>query len=774
MSYEWEAPPPKRRFPFLTLSLLVIPPLLAALLTAGWVYYGDVERTLASKFEGRRWDFPTKIYSDDYPIYVGASLDRESLVHRLSRLGYRRVPSFPTTRGEYRVVAFPPAVEIRLKAFQYPSYRERGRGVRIETSREGLVSAISDMDSNEVLFDVSLEPAVITGLHGDIQEDRREMQLAEIPVPLVRAIVTVEDRRFFEHFGLDLRGLARAVVVNLRAGGVRQGGSTLTQQLMKNFFLTDDRTVVRKLKEAVMAVVAEKNFSKEEILESYLNEIYLGQKGPVGVHGVWEAAKFYFGCEPRELGMGQIALIAGLVRAPNYYSPHTHPDRALERRNVVLRALLRTGEIDERTYHAALAEPLAVVAPPPATQGSPYFVDNLRRELAETFPDEVLTSEGYSVFTTLDPELQDAAERAVSDGLKRLEQDFPHLSNAANPANPDSGDLQAALVAINPRTGAIIAMVGGRDYRRSQFNRVTDARRQPGSVFKPIVYLAALSSEAPGGVHYLPTTIVQDEPFVWEYDGKQWAPNNYDDEYFGPVTLRHALEHSLNAATASIARDVGIDVVRDMAVRLGIDASIPALPAIALGGWEVSPLEIARVYGVFASGGLATTPITIQKVVSREGLVVEGNRVAIRSEISPADAYLVTNLLEGVVQRGTARGLARLGFTHPAAGKTGTTNDYNDAWFAGYTRDVLAVVWVGFDRGAKLGLTGSTAALPIWAEFMKRAVGATAPRAFEVPDGIVFEDVDRFTGMLAGWGCRDTVREAFLEGEEVSTRCREH
>jgi penicillin-binding protein 1B len=466
--------------------------------------------------------------------------------------------------------------------------------------------------------------------------------------------------------------------------------------------------------------------------------------------------------------MGQIALLAGLVRAPNYYSPHTHPDRALERRNVVLRTLLRANEIDQRTYRAALAEPLGVVPPPPSTQGSPYFVDNVRRELADTFPDDVLTSEGYSVFTTLDPEMQKAAERAVAGGLDRLERDFPFLLEQGG------GPLQAALVAINPRTGGILAMVGGRDYRQSQFNRVTDAKRQPGSVFKPIVYLAALSGEVPGGVHYLPTTILQDAPFVWEYDGKEWEPHNYDDEYFGPVTLRHALEHSLNAATASVARDVGIDVVRDMAVRLGINESIRPLPAIALGGWEVSPLEIARAYAVFASGGLATEPISIAKVISREGGLVEGNRIAIRTEISPADAYLITSLLEGVVERGTAQKLRRLGMMDPAAGKTGTTNDYNDAWFAGFTRDVLAVVWVGFDRKAKLGLTGATAALPIWAEFMKSIAASRSGRPFEVPEGISFQDIDRHTGLAAGWGCRDTLREAFLEGEEVLERCTQH
>jgi penicillin-binding protein 1B len=296
----WAAPPPKRRRPFFTLFFLVIPPLVAVVGTAAWLYYGDVQKTLTSKFEGRRWDFPTKVYSDADSVYVGVALDRTTLLARLTRRGYRRVPNRPEGRGEYRVVEFPPAIELRLKAFQYPTYRERGRGVRIETSRDGLVNAMVDLDTGEPLFEVSLEPVMITGLHGDLQEDRREMKLAEIPVPLVRAIVTVEDRRFFEHFGVDLRGLARAIIVNVRAGRVRQGGSTLTQQLMKNFFLTDERTIVRKLKEAFMAVLTERRFSKQAILESYLNEIYLGQKGAVGVHGIWEAARFYFGREPRE------------------------------------------------------------------------------------------------------------------------------------------------------------------------------------------------------------------------------------------------------------------------------------------------------------------------------------------------------------------------------------------------------------------------------------------------------------------------------------------
>jgi len=756
---------------FLSFLVLVVPPVVAATALAGWFVYADIEATLVRKFEGRRWDFASKVYADSYEIFPGLEVDAPSFYARLTRLGYREVKGTPARAGEYRKTQSPPLLDLWLHPFQYATHHEPGRLVHAALDSGGRVARMTaGRDADTELFDVMLEPELIAGLHGDVAEDRREMKLAEVPTPLVRAIVAVEDRRFFEHPGVDVRGLLRAAFVNVRAGGIRQGGSTLTQQLMKNFFLTEERTFGRKLKEATMALAAERRYSKLEILEAYINEIYLGQRGGVGIYGVWEASKYYFGREPRELTLGQIATIAAMIRAPNYYSPHTHPDRALERRNVVLGILHDEGEIDDATYRAALSEPLDTVPPPPPVRGSPYFVDFVRKELADRYSSDVLTSEGYNIFTTLDAGLQDAAERAVRTGLDKLEKSYPRLRST------DEARLEAALIAVHPRTGAVLAMVGGRDYGRSQYNRVTDARRQPGSVFKPLVYLAALGSAHLGHVHLEPNSFVDDEPFTWEYEhGRQtWTPANYKDKYFGRVTVRDALVFSLNAATARIARDVGINPIRDLAVSLGINAGLPAYPAIVLGGWEVSPLEVAKMYGVLANGGVGAVPMSVSKVSDRQGALLEGHRVEIERKVPATDVYLVTHLLEDAIDRGTGRGVRAAGFERPTAGKTGTTNDYNDAWFAGYTPDLLTVVWVGFDRGRRLGLSGGAAAVPIWTAFMKEALADRPVSRFQVPQGIVLVDIDRHSGLRAAPGCRDVVREAFLEGEEPTAFCSDH
>ncbi len=732
---------------------------------ASWIGYQRLERTLVERFSGRRWAFPSRVYSDAFPLYPGLSIATGEFGNQLTRRGYTAVARPLRRPGEYREVDEPRRVEIYLRAFDYATFREPGRVVFFEIDHLGSVRRIRPATGGNEIYEVYLEPTMVAGLHGEAREDRREMKLDEIPAPLVRAVIAIEDRRFFEHSGIDVRGLARAFLVNVRAMDVRQGGSTLTQQLMKNFFLTERRTLARKLQEIVMALMAERRFPKSQILENYMNEIYMGQRHGVAIHGIWEASEFYFGREPRDLTMGQVAALAGMIRAPNYYSPHAHPERASERRDTVLGVLRELGDIDERTYLAARAEPLGAVPPPPAPTGAPYFVDFVRRDLESRFPAEMLTSEGYRIFTTLDPDLQRIAERAVADGIQALEKDFP--AQATGRGSP----LQGALIALNPRTGAVLAMVGGRDYASSQYNRSVDMRRQPGSVFKPIVYLAALGSERIGEVHYQPTTIVLDEPFLWSYDGGTWSPDNYESRFYGPVSVRTALEQSLNAATARIAEAVGIDHVRDLAVRLGMNSDLPAFPSIALGGWEASPLEIARVYSVFANGGVAAEPFAVQKVLDRQGKTVKGHRVAIRNVVPPQDAFLVTHLMQGVVERGTASAVRNFGLKGAVAAKTGTTNGYNDAWLAGYAPSLLAVVWVGFDRGESLGLSGSAAALPIWARFMRDALSESVPTTFEVPAGIVFADVDADSPASASPACRRVLREAFLEGEAPQDVC---
>jgi penicillin-binding protein 1B len=758
-----------RRFLAYALGLLLLAGLAGGLLA--WRFYLQTDELLTGHFAGQRWDFPSRIYSDQYAVYPGLGVDGELFAWRLKRRGYVEVRDRPEARGEYRYVAadgelgHPRRLELFLRSFDFPGRREAGRLLDIRLDAGGRILGMHEGPGGEEIYSFFLEPVMLAGLHGELREDRREMKIAEVPAHLVRAVVSVEDRRFFEHRGVDLRGLARAFLVNLRSGRVRQGGSTLTQQLMKNFFLDNERTLTRKAREAVMAVMAERRFSKLEILENYLNEIYLGQKGGVGVHGMWEASAWYFGREPRELSLGQAAMLAGVIRAPNYYSPHRHPERAIERRNVVLRVLFDVGEIDHRTYRRALAEPLGTVPPVAATGSASHFTDFVRNELKENFPAEVLKSEGYSIFTTLDAGFQHVAERAVAEELDRLERDFPTLLR-------EQGDrIEGALVVLNPRTGRILAMVGGRDYGRTQFNRVLNARRQTGSVFKPVVMLAAVGSEEVGRVHLLPTSRVTDEPFTWDYDGKQWSPANYSDKLYGEVTVREALERSINTATARIARDVGIEEIRDLAVRLGVDEALRPWPAISLGAYEISPFDVARVYSVFAGGGMKAEPLGVAKVVDRTGKVIEGNRLEFERVIPAVDAYLVTHMLEGVMERGTGRRARTAGFTRPAAGKTGTSNDYNDAWFAGYTPGLLAVAWVGFDKAGHVGLSGATAALPVWTRFMKEALEDRPPSAFQVPAGIELVEVDPLSGLLATVACNDTITEAFLEDDVPTQHC---
>jgi penicillin-binding protein 1B len=543
----------------------------------------------------------------------------------------------------------------------------------------------------------------------------------------VKAILAVEDERFYRHHGVDPMGILRAMWVNLRTLSYQQGGSTLTQQLVKNFFLSDERTMSRKIPEALMALIAERKYSKDTILENYLNEIYLGQKGSQGIFGVWEAAQFYFAKPLSDLTTGECALLAGLIRAPNRLSPYRSYEAATRRRNVVLAKLLDDQIITRKQYDAALREKLPQHALVKVTNDAPFYVDYLRRELEENYSNAVLTKEGLRIFSSLDLQLQKIAERSLTEGLNKLE--------AAHPALRRKGEdsLEGAIVVLRPQTGEIKAMVGGRNYSKSQFNRVFQAKRQPGSVFKPFVYLAALMYGGQSGIKYTPDTIINDSQFTWSYDGRDWQPSNYRNEYFGAVTFRRALENSLNSATSRVAQDVGIRRVRDIAHRLGIQSSLPAVPSLALGAAEVTPLEVAVAYSTLANGGVRPRPLAVRNVIDQNTKVLEKRDVRSEQVISPQLASIMNDLLKGVLDRGTGAMTRRWGFTRPAAGKTGTTNDYKDAWFVGYTPDLLAVVWVGFDGPSKLNLSGAEAALPIWTDFMKSATATMPVTDFVAP-----------------------------------------
>ena len=710
---------------FFSISLVVLLVVISTGLVFGAWYLKQLENTVTEKFEGKKWVFPSKVYSDSYLLYVGAPLRFESLLEKLRRLGYYETAGEPRTKGEYRISRSAGTIEIYLHDFDYPTEQFKGGPVRLSLQGNSL-SRIENPATGQEMYSLELEPELVTGLYERIWQERRLVKLADVPPLLVKAILAVEDERFYRHHGIDLVGIMRAMWVNLRTMSYQQGGSTLTQQLIKNFFLSDERTISRKIPEAVMALIAERKYSKDTILENYLNEIYLGQRGSQGIFGVWEAAQFYFGKPLSDLTPGECALLAGLIRAPNRLSPYRSYEAATRRRNVVLAKLLDDQIITRNQYDVALREKLPQRALVKVSNDAPFYVDYLRRELEENYSNAVLTKEGLRIFSSLDLQLQKIAERALVEGLNKLE--------AAHPALRKGDDsVEGAIVVLRPQTGEIKAMVGGRSYAKSQFNRVFQAKRQPGSVFKPFVYLAALMYGGQSGIKYTPDTIVNDSQFTWTYDGRDWQPSNYRNEYFGAVTFRRALENSLNSATSRVAQDVGIRRVRDVAHRLGIQSSLPAVPSLALGAAEVTPLEVAVAYSTLANGGVRPRPLAVRNVIDQNTKVLEKRDVRSEQVISPQLAFMMNDLLKGVLDRGTGAMARRWGFTRPAAGKTGTTNDYKDAWFVGYTPDLLAVVWVGFDGPSKLNLSGAEAALPIWTEFMKSATANMPVTDFTPP-----------------------------------------
>ena len=740
--------------------------LLVVLAVAAFPILRSLDATVVETMNGTRWDFPSRIYGDAFLLYPGLDLTAAGFDDRLRRLGYRQADGgAPLREGEFRRAG--DGIDLVLHDQAAPGEAAAPQAVHL-TMAGPTLAAMRDTRSGEELYALSLEPEVVTGLFDTHWEARREVRLDALPPLLPRAVVLVEDRRFYDHHGVDPVGILRAAVANLRSGSVVQGGSTLTQQLMKNFFLSEERTLRRKLVEMPMALLAERRYGKDELLEAYLNEIYLGQNGVQGVFGVWEASRFYFSRSPDELSVGEIALLAGLIRAPNVYSPFRSPERARKRRDVVLRVLRDEGAIDEAAYQTALAESVRSAPPTAAANAAPYFADYLRGELEAAYPAELLTSRGLGISTSLDLQLQQLAVKAVRDGLAELERRHPRLAK-----DPDR-QVQAALVALRPQTGGVVAMVGGRDYGTSQFNRATDARRQPGSVFKPLVFLAAFERAQQDGEPFTARSELADEPFDWRYDGQVWRPANYGNRYLGTVTARTALEQSLNAATAQLAERTGLPAILDTAQRAGIRSPLPAVPSVVLGAAEVTPFEVAQVYAVLANQGLRAEARAISRVADRQGQVVERRSLAVERVASPEATFLVTALMQGVLDRGTGAAARRRGFNRPAAGKTGTTNDGRDAWFAGFTPDLVTVVWVGFDDGEPLGLTGGEAALPIWTTFMLGATAAAPPVAFVPPTGVALVRIDPYTGGIATAQCPEAVDEAFARGREPTAPCPVH
>ncbi|MBW1659979.1 MAG: PBP1A family penicillin-binding protein [Deltaproteobacteria bacterium] len=671
-----------------------------------------------SRLSQRRWQVPSIVYSDSEIIFLGERISREDFIQMLLTRGYRFVSNSPRLPG--RFTSTKRQVRVFLRDFSYPDYIFHGFLLTV-TFRKG---AIETLRKGKKLLDlVALEPMEIARLFGKDREARELLSYNEIPRYLVDAIIITEDKRYFQHKGMDLQSILRALWVDLRHGKVLQGGSTITQQLAKNYFLRPERSLSRKAKEALIALILESLYSKEEILEMYMNEIYMGQQEGTSINGMGEAARYYFGHDVKNLSLAEAALLAGLIRAPNFYSPFLHPDRARKRRDFVLKKMLQANMITREAYEKAVKEPVILPSLPGISRDNLYYVDFLKRQLESFYPAKVLTGRGLRIFTTLRPEFQEAAVQAVRSGLEKIEQRRPSLKRPGKP-------LQAAMIVLQPKTGKILAMVGGRNYAKTSFNRAVDAHRQPGSLFKPFVYLTALDDVTPA-------TVILDAPDRYIVKGKTWTPRNYDGKYHGKVTVRTALEFSLNAATVNLAARIGLKNIIKTARNIELNSRLEPYPSLALGSFEMTPLELARAYCIFANNGRLPYLLTFRDVVSEDGRTEQKRDISTKTVCSPAKAYLVTSMLEGVVRRGTARNLKRLGIHFPCAGKTGTTSGYRDSWFVGFTNELLAIVWVGFDDNANTHLSGSTGAMILWADFMKRVQSRFQAQPFTRPAGVV-------------------------------------
>jgi penicillin-binding protein 1B len=694
---------------------------------------------------------------------------RSLIEDELERLGYARAVGRDVGPGEYRFESR--AWTIGRRPFRHHERISPGGTASVRFDYSGRIARIDDGSGEAGLTHITLEPELIGSFQGTSHKDRVPVRMADVPDHLVDAVLTIEDQRFFEHDGLDLRRIVAASLANLRAGRVRQGASTLTQQLAKNLFLNPRRTMIRKVREAAIAVVLERRYSKEEILEAYLNEVYLGQDGGLAVHGMGRAAQYYFGKDVSALDLDEAALLAGLIRGPGLYNPFRRLEAARMRRDMVLRRMEEVGTIDEEAYQEAVNSPLIVRVEARPARSARYFIDFVREQLRSDGQDG-LEGEGLAVFTTLDMRLQRAAEQAVREGLARLETDYPNLVR-------DDQRLQAALVALDPQTGDILAMVGGRDYGASQFNRAINARRQPGSAFKPVVTLAALSRREGGAddeEQLTLATVLHDERFVVQTRQGPWEPVNYDRRFRGPITLREALERSLNVPFARLGMKVGPERIVETARDLGIEGPLIAVPSIALGSNEVTPLELTRAYGVLAAGGYRSNTRAVFGVLDREGNLIARNDRTGEQVYDLAETYLVTSALRGAVERGTGRGLRSLGYRGEVAAKSGTTNNFRDGWFIGYIPSLTVGVWTGFDDGQSIDLPGARVALPVFTRFLVDAVGPYGDRGrygggrFSIPPGIEVVEIDQRTGLRAGLGCRGE-RELFLRGTAPRRSC---
>ena len=735
--------------------------MLAFVAFIGFVGYTYV--VITKKFDSsRRLDLPSRVYSDATPLLAGLSYPKSLLEPKLNHVGYREVTEKVSTPGEYRFVNGD--LEIYLNNFDYPDMEFRAFGVVVDFDG-ATIRSVRRMTDGVTLRGVRIEPELITSIYNNEMEDRLPVSLESVPQVVKDAVIATEDRNFYKHEGISIRGIMRAIVTDIRAGSLSAGGSTLTQQLVKNLFLNPERTFRRKAQEAIMALLLEASRDKNDILESYMNEIYLGQNGSVQIIGVEQASQVYFGKHVTYLTLGEAATLAGIIRSPNVLSPLKYPERAKPRRDTVLKLMLDQKRITEEEYETAVASPLSVTKFPRTSRSAPFFVDFVLRQLRETYPETQLKTEGLRIFTTLDTIMQRSAEQALDSGIATLTKQHKAIRASPTP-------LEGVVLTIQPGTGYVKALVGGRNYSKTQFNRAIQARRQPGSLFKPFVYITAMDP-ARQGEAFTASTVLDDSPISVQAGSAVWRPQNYDLRFHGPVTVRESLAHSYNIPAVRAAINAGVPNVIKTAASIGVESRLEPYPSISLGSFEVTPLEIAYAYSVFANLGVKAEPISILAVMSRDGR--HENREVKMKRVAPASVtYVMNDMLKDVFTYGTAGKAKSLGFRRPFAGKTGTTSNYRDAWFVGYSPQVLSLVWIGFDDGRNLRLAGGDACIPIWTSHMNRIGGLVPDVDWKRPDDITRREIDPESGMLATPWCPDSRGEIYVAGTEPTAVCPLH
>jgi penicillin-binding protein 1B len=753
---------PARRTVFQIISITVVVILVGVALLSLYVYKASI-----GKFEIRRLSLPTRVYADYTPLQPGTIIGPDDLMEKLDRLGYREVNSVSQS-GDY--AAKRGEIYVYTREFTHPSGRYESQSVRIAFSN-GAIDSISSLRDGHSVQKVALEPELLTSILSEQLENRRPVTLNQVPKHLQDAVVVTEDIRFWHHPGVDPLGVLRAGFRNLRAHGVTEGGSTLTQQLVKNYYLTPERSMKRKVVEAFMAVILDFKYTKQEILEAYLNDIYLGRNRSISIVGVGEASQYYFGKPVSEISVAEAALLAGMIRSPNNYSPFVRPDLAMQRRILVLGQLLKNGKIDQQTYQKAMTTPLP--RKPFRQKGGlssiPFYVDRVLQEMSRDYGVKDVKGRGLQIYTAIDLNAQDTAARILQSGLESLERSSRYLRRGKSP-------LEGAIIHVDVPAGEIRALVGGRNYDFSQFNRALNSKRQIGSLIKPFVYATAFEPSL-SQMNVTQATLVSDTRIQPMKQFRNWSPRNYEDVYHGTVTVREALEQSMNSASVRVGLAAGIPAVIRTAHTLGVETEIDDNPAMLLGAVGIPPIEMADAYATIARLGSRLPLRTIRFVTDDRGNVVSaGDSVQPVSVFPARDLYVLTNVMKGVLDRGTAAGARSMGFRLIAAGKTGTTNDKRDAWFIGFTPQTLALTWIGFDDNSPIGLSGSEGAVPIWTHYML-AVTAGQPNVdFPMPTGISFVDVDETSGGLGVPLCPPNVvvQEAFKDGTQPFNPCPLH